>query len=61
MNSPKTPIPMKPPMAPRKTTAIGTAEPRPSRMGFKMLSISPTMMHQTRKMTAFVVLAIANT
>ena len=59
-NNPMRPMAMKPPMTPRNTTAMGTAAPRPRSTGFRTLSISPTMMHQTRKITALVPDAIAN-
>ena len=51
-------IAMNPPITPMKTTAMGTAAPRPSSMGFSTLSIRATMMHQTKNTTALVVLAI---
>src|ERR1700757_286457 len=58
---PIAPIATNPPTTPRNTTAIGTATPRPSSRGFSTLSIVPTTTHQTRNITALVVLAIANT
>ena len=59
-NRPIAPIVMNPPMAPKNTIMVGTATPRPSRRGLSTLSIRPTKRHQTRKITALVVLAVAN-
>jgi glucose 1-dehydrogenase len=47
------PTAMNPPIAPRKTTAIGTATPRPSSMGFSTLSMRATKRHQIRNKIAF--------
>jgi len=55
-NKPIRPIATKPPIAPRNTTAMGTATPRLSRRGFTILSTRATMRHQTIKITAFVTL-----
>src|SRR5277367_5281659 len=55
------PIARKPPIAPKKTTTMGTGTPRPSSNGFKTLSIRATTIHQIKKATALAVLVVAKT
>src|SRR4029077_4101693 len=46
---PMIPIAIKPPIAPKKTTRMGTGTPRPSSSGFRTLSMRATTMHQIKK------------
>ena len=51
-NKPRKPLNKKPPMAPKKITAVGTEAPFPKNIGFKILSNNMTMIRYTDQMDA---------